>query len=417
MPGSYAAPPVGIPLAAKKYITIGVIVFLALVAILVFTSNTFMTVHAYEIVVKQNAVDGQLQMWIDPGLHNKLFGTATAYRKSSEYSFSAAPDQGSKNDQSIKARFNDGGHANISGTLRWEIPLDVQKLTALHTKFGSYAAVEQQLIRPVVERAVYMTGPLMSSKESAAERRSDLIQFIEDQVVHGVYKTDTEEVRIKDPLSGQERTVTRVRLIKDANAPGGFARQEDSPLTQFGIKVYSFNINGIAYDDAVEKQIQAQQDLVMQVQTAIASAKKAEQDAITAQKQGEAAAAKAKWEQEVIKAQQVTQAQQKVDVAKLAVSEATLYKQQQTLIGEGDAARRKAAIVADGALETKLRVYESVMVAFAHEIGKQQWVPTVVMGSDAGKNGGQQAVQLLEVLGAKAAKDLALDTTIQGQKK
>lgn len=41
--------------------------------------------------------------------------------------------------------------------------------------------------------------------------------------------------------------------------------------------------------------ISQQQAATMQIQTALANAKKAEQDAITAQKQGEADAAKAKW--------------------------------------------------------------------------------------------------------------------------
>lgn len=400
-----------VPPQIKKYVKIGAIAIVSLILLVTFTSNTFMTVHADEIVVKQNAIDGNLQVWTQSGLQNKMFGKVTHYKKSEQYSFSSHPEQGKNKDESIKARFNDGGHGNISGTLRWEMPLDPEKLRSLHTKFGSQEAVEQGLIRPVVERAVYMTGPLMSSKESAAERRSDLIQAIEDQVVNGVYKTETEDIKIKDPLSGAERTVTRVKLIKDPKQPGGFARQEGSPLADFGIKTYSFNINSIRYDDQVEKQIQQQQDLVMQVQTAIASAKKAEQDAITAQKQGEAAAAKAKWEQEVKKAQQVTEAQQKVEVAQLAVREAELYKRQQILVGEGEAGRRAAALQADGALETKLAVYKEIMIAYANAVGHQKWVPDVVFGGSSG-NGGQQAVQLLEVLGAKAAKDLAVDLRV-----
>lgn len=401
----------GLPPELKRAIKIGAIVLVALIAIITFSSNTFMTVHADEIVVKQNAIDGDLQLWLAAGLQNKMFGKVVHYKKSDQYSFSANTDQGKSRDESIKARFNDGGHGNISGTLRWEMPLDPAKLKELHVKFGSQLAVEQGLIRPVVERAVYMTGPLMSSKESAAERRSDLIQYIEDQVVNGVYKTETEEIRIKDPLSGQERTVTRVKLIKDVQAPGGYARQEGSPLGDFGIKTYSFNINGIKYDDAVEKQINAQQDLVMQVQTAMAAAKKAEQDAITVAKQGEASAAKAKWEQEVKKAQQVTEAQQKVEVADLAVKEATLYKKQQTLIGEGDAARRQAAIQADGALEAKLRAYVEVQKAYAAEIGKQRWVPEVVMGGSQG-SGASSATNLIDMLSAKTARDLALDLSV-----
>src|SRR6187402_3032671 len=65
----------------------------------------------------------------------------------------------------------------------------------------------------------------------------------------------------------------------------------------------------------------------MQVQTAIANSKKAEQDAITTELQGKAAAAKAKWEQEVIKAQAITQAQQEKEVAALNAETALLSSQ------------------------------------------------------------------------------------------
>src|SRR5574340_1548112 len=112
--GSYSGP----TLPSKRLIMAIAIAVVSLIAVLVVWSNTFTTVHATEVCVKQNAVDGQLVVWTDSGLHNKMFGRVTCYTKSSEYSFSSTADQGSRNDQSIKARFNDGGHGNISGTLR-----------------------------------------------------------------------------------------------------------------------------------------------------------------------------------------------------------------------------------------------------------------------------------------------------------
>ena len=386
---------------------VGVVGCLGLIAV---CCGTITTVNAEEIVIKQNAIDGKLNFWTQPGVYNRAFGRTTHYKKSTQYSFSAMHDQGKKDDQSLKARFNDGGHGYISGTLRFELPLTESHLMLLHTKFGSQEAIEQQLVRPVVERAVFMSGPLMSSKESAAERRSDLIQFIEDQVAHGVYRYETEELKVKDSISGQERTVTRVKLVKDEKQPNGIARQETSPLRDFGVRTYSFNINGIKYDADVEKQITQQQSLIMQVQTAIANAKRAEQDSITAAKDGEARAMKAKWDQEVKKATAVTEAEQKVEVAKREVQTAELYKQQQTLMGEGEAARRRAAMSADGALEKKLHAYVEVQKAWAAEVGKQRWVPEVMIGTGGG---GAQGLNVMDLIGVKAARELALDMQIK----
>ena len=388
----------------------------AVVAILMGTWVAFSLgeeVGADEIVVKQAALSGELTFWTTPGVHSQAFGSLTRYRKSAQYWFSAAQDRGEKRDQSIKVRFNDGGHANVSGSLRFDMPTDAAHLTALHTKFGSQQAIEQQLIRTVVERSVYMSGPLMSSKESTAERRSDLIQYIEDQVKLGVFKTETEETKVLDPLSGKEKTVSRVKLVRDEKSPNGIARQEKSSLEEFGIRTYNFTIDGVAYDVDVEKQIKEQQQMLMQVQTAMAGAKQAEQKAITAAKEGEAEAMKAKWTQEVLKAKAVTAAEQARAVAELAVKTADLTKQAQILEGEGEAAKKKLIMAADGALDKKLAAFVEVNKAFAAEMGKQRWVPEVQMGG-AGVSGGGAAAGLMEMWQVKAARDLALDMRIGG---
>lgn len=401
----------------------GVIIAVVAVFILGYMGlNTLVTVPADEIWVKQDVVGGDLHVWSTPGMYNKWFGRTTAYKRSAQYSFSAAKDQGSTVDQSIKVRFNDGGHGNISGTLRWEMPVDEKKLLTLHSKFGTFPAIEQQLIRPVVERAVYMTGPLMSSKESSAERRSELLQRIDDQVVNGVYQTHNVDTKVKDTLSGQEHTITVVHLAEDPSQPNGVARQEKSPLSEFGVHTYSFNVNAINYDPEVEAQIKGQQALVMQVQTSIANARKSEQDAITAAKEGEADAAKAKWAQEVLKATDVGAAEkakavaevtwaQNTLVAEKQVEVAKLFKQEQTLLGEGEAARRSAVLQADGALDQKLKAYVEVQKAWAVEIGRQRWVPEVQFNGTGGDSG-NQGLMLMQIIAAKAAKDLQLDAGV-----
>ena len=137
-------------------------------------AKSFTTVNADENVVCQSFWTGKLTVWFAPGPHFQFCDSIVRYKKSEQYSFSAAKDQGKSKDESIRARFNDGGFGNISGTLRFELPSDERLMLELHTKFHSQLAIDQQLIRPSVERAVYMSGPLMSSKESASEKRSDL---------------------------------------------------------------------------------------------------------------------------------------------------------------------------------------------------------------------------------------------------
>jgi len=364
-------------------------------------------VDATEVLVVQDLLDGDLHWYSSPGLKWQGWGRVTKYHKRSQYWFSTKKDL----DQSIKVRFNDGGHGKVSGSIAWEMPSDDKSLNVLHTKYGSQTSVEQQLIRTIVEKSVYMTGPLMSSKESYAERRNDLIKYIEDQISNGIYQTRTDTVKEVDTMTGQPKTVNYVRLVEEKDRPGIFLRQESSPLHEFNVRTFNLSLNSVTYDKEVEDQIASQQQATMQVQTAIAKAKEAEQAAITAAKYGEAEAAKAKWEQEVIKAKAVTEAQQQLEVARLQKDAAEQEKLKQILLGQGEAERRRLVMSADGALKVKIDAWLESQRLWAEAIGKfqGQLVPQVVTGGGASSNGAMTATSIVELLGIKAARDLSLD--------
>jgi len=159
-----------------------VVAVVLVVALMLSMTSIFENCDAGEVMVIQSPISGELTWHTTPGVKWQGFGKVTDYQRRSQLWFSSKPDQGKKEDESLRIRFNDGGHAQISGGISWEMPLDTEHLTVLHTKFGSAKAIEHQLVRPMVEKAVYMTGPLMSSTESYASRRNDLLRFIEDQV-------------------------------------------------------------------------------------------------------------------------------------------------------------------------------------------------------------------------------------------
>ncbi len=397
---------------------------------------------AGDIMVIQNPFTGKLVWYTTPGIKWQGGGKVTTYKKREQFWFSAKVDQGKKENESLRIRFNDGAHATISGSISWEMPTDEKHLTMLHAAYGSQHAVEQQLVRTVIEKCVYMTGPLMSSAESYAARRNDLLNLMADQIEKGVYKTTTKEVRAQDALTGSDKTVKVVELVKEDN--GQYAREEASPIATYGVKTFNLSINEISYDPSVESQIQAQQKAIMDIQTSIANAKTAEQDALTTEQKGKAAAAKARWEQEVIKATSVTKAEQeyvvartnalmklevsrleaeamrtnlviaaeqKLEVAELALKAAELDKKKEIAMGEGEAKRRQLVMEADGALEKKLEAWVKVNEAYAAAIKGYQgnWVPGVVMGGTAG--GGQPiggANDLVQLLTVKTAQDLGL---------
>ena len=135
----------------KLMIGFGSLLIVLLVSI---SGSIFENVDAGQICVIQAPVSGELTIHFDQGLKYQGFGKVTSYRKESEYSFSSARDKGSVMDESISIRFNDGGKARISGSFRYELPLDKDLMEGIHKKYGSQRAVDQELVRTVIEKAV-----------------------------------------------------------------------------------------------------------------------------------------------------------------------------------------------------------------------------------------------------------------------
>lgn len=379
-------------LTLKKILALGIGL---LVLIFIFFSGKLVeNVDNSEIVIIQSAFTGKVSIYTIPGPVMQNFGVATHYKKSNQFWFSKKSDEGNNEDQSIKIRFNDGGHGQISGSVRWYMPVDEKAILKLHTDFGSQNAIEQQLIRQVVTKAVYMTGPLMSSKESSAEKRNDLLSYIEDQSINGVYRTKQEDVKVHDDLMNTDKTVTVVKIVEANNMP---LRQEISAVKNYNVSLQGLALNSIDYDTEVENQIKVQQQAYMQVQTAIANSKKAEQDAITTELQGKAAAAKAKWEQEVLKAQAVTQAQQEKEVAELQAQTALLQAQKVKTDADAEYYKNSKMVSAGLTPQQKAQFEMDTRIGVAEAIAKLQLPATFIHGSNSGK----EASMLESILGVK----------------
>lgn len=382
------------PVNPARIVTLVAICVFALIALLS-AGSLIENVNADEILVVQSPYSGTLTWHTTAGVKWQGFGRITSYPKRANYDFET------------QVRFNDGGHGTIHGSVQWEMPLAEANLNGLHTRFGSAEAIQKQLIEKVVNKSVYMTGPLMSSKESYAEKRNYLINYVEDQIANGVYRTIQHEIKVVDPLTNQEKTAIVVDIQMTNGQP---QRQEASALAEFGVRTFNFAINALPYDDTVEKQIQQQQQITMQVQTAIAESRQAEQRAITVEQQGKANAAEAKWQQEVIKAKMVTEAESRLAVEKTNNEIAEQYRQATLKRADADATYRKRVMEADGALAQRLDAQIKIATVMADAIKNHPgaWVPNVVMGQSngAGTNG---ATQLIDLLTVQAARQAGLD--------
>lgn len=362
-------------------------------------------VDARKIVVCQYPITGNMAYWTEPGLQAQWWGRLTEYDKSTQVWFTADEKEGGSKDTPIAIQFNDGGKALISGSVRIELPTDRETLQKIQFKFGSMQRLMDELIRPTVRKAVLASGPMMTAYESYAEKKNDLMRYIEDQISNGVYQTKIVEQRIQDEISGEEKVVRLAIPVENSNYPNGIARQELPPFKEFGIKIVQTALNDLAYDKVVLDQIAKQQQIMMDMKTSYADALKAKQDATKEEEMGKARAAKAKWDQEEIKATAVTKAEQEREVAKLNSERAEFEKKEILARGQAEAEAARLKVAAGLSPLEKATIEKETAIGVAEALAKsnQKWVPEVVVMGGENKGGANP----MEAFGLNMMMDLA----------
>ncbi|MEN8171109.1 MAG: SPFH domain-containing protein [Pseudomonadota bacterium] len=371
---------------------------------------------------------GTLYVKFSPGIFPQWFGSAEVYNDviTFDYDKTVSSVDSSIDQVGISVRYQDGGTGTVYGKARFSLPSDEITMLHLHKAFRSNRGVSQKLIKSVTEEGMNLTAGLMSSEEAYAEKRSIFTQWSNQQISKGKFQTKLQKVTTLDESTS--KTVTKnVPVI--SYGEDGLPIHLSSDLTDYGITVNGFQITDWDFEPKTLQQITTKREATMAIITAIANAERAKQDAITSEEQGKANVMMAKYEKEVVKERAIVDAlrekqvavisaEKRVEMARQAKLEAEQkklsaaeYKQEQILRGEGDGAYKRIVMQADGALAQKLITYERVMNRFAQAIEKQKWVPEVQMGGSS--SGGAAAMTLIEMMGVKAARDLALDMKVK----
>ena len=367
-------------------------------AVIILSGSLFEDADKSKNYVCQMPITGEYVVWTDGGLQWQGLGNVRSYAKTSQIEFSdLQKNEGgyvaAGDNPAAGTTFNDRGKGYIIGSFRVVLPNDAQNMMAIQRDFGSEQALINNLVRPTLYKVVTACGPLMSSLESVSETRTDLTAYITDMLNNGVYKTKTSKVEVINEITGEKELRTQAELIHDANAPGGYARQEKSPFALYGITAGIVSITDIKYDKATQSQIDAQKAANLSVITAKTQALEAMQKAITIEEQGKATAAQAKWEQEKEKAIAVTKAEQDREVARLAAEKAEFEKKK--IIAEGQAQAEANRLKVQAGLTPQERAewdYKTAVgIAEALANSKVSWVPTIMMSGD-GKNNGNSAM-------------------------
>lgn len=333
------------------------------------------------IVVNQYPFSGNMEYWTTPGFKWQWWGKTTTYLKTQQLWFGSENDKGERMGNPIPVIFNDASDGMIYGSLRVKLPTDKKYLERIQTDYNGMDRLMNDLVRPTVTKVIYASGPLMSAFESYAEKKNDLIEYITDQLNNGVYKTAVKRVEVTDAITGEKKIINVATLIPDSLAAGGYKRSESSPFAYYGLEIGQVAVSKIAYADKVNQQIAQQQEANMLIQTSRAKAAAAAQEAIRAEEEGKAMAMKAKWEQEKVKAVEVTKAEQEYEVARLAALKAKEDAKRIEAQGLAEAAAARAKVQAGLSPLEKATIEKETAIGVAQALANSnvRWVPEVMV--------------------------------------
>lgn len=350
------------------------------------------------IVVNQYPFTGSMEYWTSPGYHWQWWGKTTVYYKTQQLWFGSDSEAGDQQGKPIPVIFNDASDGMIYGSLRVKLPTDPKYLARIQTDYNGMDRLMNDLVRPTVTKVIYASGPLMSAFESYAEKKNDLIEYITDQLNNGVYKTSVKRSEVLDAITGEKKIINIATLIPDSLAAGGYRRSESSPFAYYGLEIGQVAVSKIAYSDKVNQQIAQQQQANMLIQTSKAQAAAAQQESIRAEEEGKALAMKAKWEQEKVKAVEVTKAEQEYEVARLSALKAKEDAKRIEAQGLAEAAAARAKVQAGLSPLERATIDKETAIGVAQALANSnvRWVPEVMVigGKDGASANPMDAVGL-----------------------
>ena len=375
-------------------IAFGILAILFLVA----ARGLFETNDAGYFQVKQAAITGDMSVRFDAGTYGQWFGNISEYKNVATCGIGTHAGEGSADIEAVPVIFNDGSKADISALIRVKLPSTVEGAIELKREYAQgYEHFIRSGIVPIVQNAINL-GANLRSAQDAYTTLALFQQAVEDQLRNGIYVTKSDKVERTTATGDLEEHRVTVLVYGEDGEP----LRTPNRLQQLGCEVLECVIDVPSFDSKVDEMIAARKDEAMKTELAKQSAIRAKQDALTAEQQGLANVAKAKYEKEVEKVKEVTDAQKLYEVAALNAKQedenrkAAIYKGQ----GEAEAARLK--VKAGLTPQEEVEWAYKTQVGVAAELAKVN-VPSIVVGGSGG-NGG--AVSPMDAIGVKMLLDI-----------
>lgn len=393
-----------------------IIATLCFIAILWF--NPFAWNDATERTVVTRASGTQFVQF-QPGLfYAGIYSKNTSYPNQISISYSKDEADWDLEDNNIdigkiSVRFNDPATALCEGIVQYILPNSEREMLAIHNAHINVEGLVRKRLAPYTQECLQSCAQLMNTEMHYSGGRAQMAQDYLDQLRNGVFLLNVKEINTFDSTENSYRKLYQVQ--KQYNDSGQIKRKYSS-IKEYGVIVADAQITNVDYETAIDSLIGKKLAAATKASVSRQELMTAQQQAQTAEAQGKKELVTVEYDKKKEQTIQVVAAQTIVEVAKqdliaqrvaaqAAIEEASKIK----TLADAKAYEKARNLQADGALTQKLAAWTSSQEFWANAFAKYQGaiVPQMQMGGGNTTTNG--AIDFMQLMGAKAARDLNLD--------
>lgn len=314
----------------------------------------------------------------------------------------------------VKVRFNDATEAHVAGITQYILPNSEREMLEIHNAHRTPEGLVQRRLAPYTKECLQSSAQLLSSEAHYSGGRAQMVQDYLDQLKNGTYLLTVNETAIYDSLSGSTKRVYNVNKKQLTN--GQYDRKFSS-IKEYNILLGDAQITNTDYSEQVNNMLKQKIDAATQASVSKQRLMTAEQQRLTAKAEGERKLTEIEYIQKQEQTKQVVQAETQVELAKQDLAKQEIARQAAEkeaakikTLADAKAYEKQRIMAADGALDKKLDAYIKTQQYWADAMKGYTGalVPSVLYGG-GGNGGGNGAVNFMEIMGLKAARDLSID--------
>jgi hypothetical protein len=403
------------PLISKQKIIIGVASIIAIVLFL--TINPFSWNDAGNRTVVERTTGQQIVQFAPGIFYAGFFAKEKEWPNQISVTYQEAVPNLDIEDNGIEVgqimiRFSDATTANVKGITQFILPSDEKEMILIHNTHRTPQSLVVKRLAPYTKECLQSSAQLMSSEKHYGGGRAQMAQDFMDQLKDGVFLLKTEENIVYDSLEQEKKRIyqTEIQYDKKSSLP----KRKLSSIKEYGITVADAAITDVDYEDKVDQKLVKIIDAATKSSISKQELMTAQQQTLTAKAKGEQALVEIEYQQKQEQTRQVVEAETKVKVAeqdklqqKIAYEGAILEAKKIKELADAEAYAKSRIMQADGALEMKLKAQVEVQKVWADAFSK--YTGAIVPQFQTGGSTSNGALNFMDIMTAKTAKDFALD--------